>query len=80
VVWQLQTAKQKLSELIERALADGPQIVTRRGRPVVVVVSLDEYRRMRGVQPDFKRFLRTAPDLDLLALERAKDPPRTPDL
>jgi prevent-host-death family protein len=80
MVWQLQTAKQKLSELVERALAEGPQVVTRRGRPVVVVVSLDDYRRLRGVGPDFKRFLQAAPDFDLLELERAKDLPRTPDL
>ena len=29
--WQLQEAKQKLSEVIEKALQEGPQVVTRRG-------------------------------------------------
>ena len=32
LTWQLQTAKQKFSELVDRALSEGPQVVTRRGR------------------------------------------------
>lgn len=79
-MWQLQTAKQKLSELVERALAEGPQVITRRGREVVVVVSIDEYRRLRGGGPDFKRFLTEAPDLDALGLERSREPTRGVEL
>jgi prevent-host-death family protein len=71
MAWQLQTAKQKFSEVVERALADGPQVVTRRGREVVVVLGIDEYRRLRAGAPDFKRFLRDAPDFELLDLERS---------
>jgi antitoxin Phd len=41
--WQLQDAKARFSELVERALSDGPQHVTRRGVPAVVVISEDEY-------------------------------------
>lgn len=73
MTWQLQTAKQKFSELVERALGEGPQVVTRRGRPVVVVVAVDEFRRLRDGGHDFKRFLRGAPDFDLLDLERPPD-------
>ena len=40
-VWQVQEAKNRFSEVIERALRDGPQVVTRHGRPVVQVVALD---------------------------------------
>ncbi|HEU0336667.1 MAG TPA: type II toxin-antitoxin system Phd/YefM family antitoxin [Gaiellaceae bacterium] len=80
MVWQLQVAKQKLSELVERALSDGPQIVSRRGREVVVVLSLEEYRRLRGLGPDFKRFLREAPDFDRLELERSLEPARPVEL
>ena len=40
-VWQVQEAKNRFSEVIERALRDGPQVVTRHGRPVVKVVALD---------------------------------------
>ena len=31
MIWQLQTAKQKLSEVVDRALAEGPQVISRRG-------------------------------------------------
>jgi antitoxin Phd len=41
--WQLQDAKARFSELVERALLDGPQHVTRRGVPAVVVISEKEY-------------------------------------
>lgn len=76
MVWQLQTAKQKFSELVERAVSDGPQVVTKHGREVVVVVSIDEYRRLRENMPDFKKFLLEGPPyFDDLApyLERDDD-------
>ncbi len=44
--WQLQEAKQKFSELARRALEEGPQVVTRHGEEVIVVVPAEEFRRM----------------------------------
>ena len=76
MAWQLQTAKQRFSELIERALSEGPQIVTRRGREVAVVIGIDDYRRLREGEPDFKQFLREAPDFDLLDIKRSSEPGR----
>jgi prevent-host-death family protein len=43
--WTVAAAKAKLSEVIDRALADGPQTITRRGRETVVVVSAEEWQR-----------------------------------
>lgn len=80
MTWQLQAAKQKFSELVERALIEGPQVVTRRGREVVVVLGISEYQRLRGGEPDFKRFLRDAPDLELLDLQRSNEPARPVEL
>ena len=80
MAWQLQTAKQKFSELVDRALAEGPQIVTRRGREVVVVVGIDEYRKLRGRKRDFKEFLQAAPDFDLLDIQRSDEPSRPVEL
>jgi prevent-host-death family protein len=80
MTWQLQTAKQKFSELVQRALVEGPQIVTRRGREVVVVVSIDEYRRLRKAEPDFKRFLTEGPDFDMLDIERSRELTRPVEL
>ena len=78
--WQLQEAKQKFSELVRRALNEGPQIVTRHGEEVVVVLSAREFRRLSGSTPDFKEFLLSGPDLSLLDLERARDLPRDVEL
>src|SRR5688572_11939700 len=60
-VWQLQDAKNRFSEVVEEALRSGPQTVTRRGEPVVVVVSIDTWRRVAGPAPSLKAFLRSAP-------------------
>ena len=43
--WTVAAAKAKLSEVIDRALVDGPQTITRRGRETVVVVSSEEWQR-----------------------------------
>jgi antitoxin Phd len=73
VVWQLQAAKQHFSELVERARRDGPQVVTKHGKEAVVVVSAEEYRRLRGGGPNLVKFIRSAPDFDVLDLDRAGD-------
>lgn len=67
--WQLQDAKNRFSEVVEQALHSGPQTVTRRGEPVVVVVAIDTWRRVVGPVPTLKSFLRSAP-LDGIDLSR----------
>ena len=57
MAWQVQEAKQRFSELVRRAVAEGPQVVTRHGQPAVIVLSADEYRRLRGQPPDLAAFL-----------------------
>jgi len=46
--WALQDAKAHFSELVRRAHSDGPQHVTVRGRQEVVIISADEFHRMKG--------------------------------
>ena len=46
--WSLQDAKARFSELVRRVHQEGPQHVTVRGREEVVILSADEYRRLRG--------------------------------
>ncbi len=46
--WQLQEAKAKLSNAIDRAIAGGPQRITRHGRPAAVLVSEDDFVRLTG--------------------------------
>lgn len=44
VVWQVQEAKNRFREMIDRALNEGPQTVTRHGKPVVRVVAVSDER------------------------------------
>lgn len=78
--WQLQEAKQRFSELIRSAEADGPQFVSRRGDDVAVVIDIREYRRLQSGAVDFKDFLRSGPDVDLGPVHRAKEPGRVVEL
>ncbi len=71
--WQLQDAKQRFSELVRHARSKGPQVVTRHGEAVVVVMSIEEYRRLTRDKPDFKQFLQAAPDLGALEIDRARE-------
>lgn len=80
MAWQLQAAKQHFSELVERARRDGPQVVTKHGKEAVVVVSVEEYRRLRGGGPSLVEFIRSAPDFDVLELHRADDRGRDVEL
>ena len=80
MTWQLQEAKQRFSEVVRRALDEGPQFVTRNGKSAVVVLDIAEYRRLKGVPIDFKDFLVTMPRIDDLELERSKDVPREVEL
>ncbi len=72
--WQLQTAKNKFSEVIEKALHLGPQIVTRRGVETVVVLSIEDYRKLPRHKNSLVEFFNNSPlkglDLDI---ERDKD-------
>jgi len=77
--WQLQEAKQRFSELIRSVEADGPQFVTRHGEEVAVVVSIAEYRHLRNAGEDFKKFLRSAPGVDL-DISRSASPARQVDV
>lgn len=78
--WQLQEAKQRFSEVVRQAEADGPQIVTRHGQEVVVVIAAHEYRRLRAGGHDFKDFLLAGPRFDELDIRRDRIPGRVVDL
>ena len=67
--WQLQDAKNRFSALVEAALSGEPQEVTRRGKPVVVVFSYDEYQRLQTERDEKTPSFR---DL-LLAIPRGSD-------
>ncbi|HIJ57963.1 MAG TPA: type II toxin-antitoxin system Phd/YefM family antitoxin [Deltaproteobacteria bacterium] len=79
--WQLQEAKNKFSEVVEKAIKDGPQIVTRRGVETVVIVSMDEYRDLTKPKTDIVDFFQKSPLKNAnLDLSRIKDLPREVDI
>lgn len=80
MAWQLQGAKQRFSALIRRAQSEGPQIVTRHGDVVAVVLSAEEYRRLTALAQGFKDFLLSGPDLSLLDLDHPREPAREVEL
>ena len=68
-VWQLQEAKNKFSEVVDEAIKQGPQIITKRGVETVIVLSYAEYRKVMLNQKRLSEFFRESPlaevDLDL---------------
>ncbi len=77
--WQVQDAKQRFSELIRAVASDGPQVVTRHGEPIAVMVDIAEYRRLKGETIEFKEYLRAGPSFDDLEFERPRELPRSID-
>ena len=59
--WQLQEAKSKFSQVVNRALKEGPQIVTKHGQEVVVVLSIEEYRKLAEHRPTLLELLSNSP-------------------
>ena len=76
--WQIQEAKARFSELVERTLKEGPQTVTRHGKPVAVLVPVEEYRLLRTGGKSFKALLASAP-LEGVEIRRSRDTGRTVD-
>ncbi|HQQ70788.1 MAG TPA: type II toxin-antitoxin system Phd/YefM family antitoxin [Alicycliphilus sp.] len=79
-VWQVQEAKNHFSELIERALREGPQTVTRHGKPVVRVVAVTEGEAQAPADDGFLEFLLSAPKVEggLPEMPRDTSPGRAP--
>jgi prevent-host-death family protein len=77
--WQLQDAKNRLSEVVRKATDEGPQVITLRGDDAVVVVAADQYARLtrkpKGTLVDF--FRKSPLGTVALDLTRSRDPGRT---
>jgi prevent-host-death family protein len=79
--WQVQEAKQRFSEVLRAAEAGEPQIVTKHGEEVAVVIDIAEYRRLRGESLSLMDYLRFDPAADAdFDVDRRPDVPREIDL
>ncbi len=75
--WQLQEAKAKLSFLVKSSQEEGPQEISVRGEPAVVVMAKAEYDRLKGRKLSFVEFLRRSPLVGVtIELERDRTPAR----
>jgi prevent-host-death family protein len=75
--WQLQTAKARFSEVIKKATTEGPQSITVHGEPSAVVISSEEYERLKRPRESFVKFMRRSPLYGVeLNLEREQTPTR----
>ena len=73
MAWQIQEAKNKLSEVIEKTLHDGPQVITRRGKKVVIMISVAEYENSISQNTKLGDFFRDSPLCQELKIERDKE-------
>lgn len=79
-IWQLQEAKAKLTQFVNEA-KNSPQIISRRGEPEIVAMSIEKYNELTGSKNSFVAFLKCSPlhGLDL-KIVRDKSPSREVDL
>jgi prevent-host-death family protein len=90
VNWQVQEAKQRFSEVLRAVEHGGPQIITRHGEEIAVLIDMAEYRRLTEPRRNFVEHLMAFPKLDMapdqpdvfaeVEAERKNDLPRNIDL
>ena len=72
--WPVQDAKARFSEFLDACIAEGPQVVTRRGTEAAVLVPIEEWRRLQAsARPSLKQLLLAdSARTDLLVPERGR--------
>ncbi len=78
--WQIQEAKSRLSEMLDEAMRNGPQIITRHGTERAVVLSISDYRALTANRPNLKEYLLGGPKFDHFEIDRDQDLGREIDL
>ena len=76
-VWTVAEAKAKFSEVLDRAIAQGPQTITRKGRTAAIVVGAEEWESKTARVGNLAEFFAGSPLRGSgLKIRRAKDRPR----
>jgi prevent-host-death family protein len=81
MAWQVYDAKARFSEFLDASLKDGPQIITKRGVEAAVLVSIDEWKRLRTqTRPSLKDILLDpgGPRFEDIVPPRGGNPSRPP--
>ncbi len=75
--WAMQDAENRFSEIVDQAMEDGPQLVTRHGLEAVIVVSAAEYRKMTQPTESLLEFMQHSPLYGAEDFEFVRDKGRT---
>ena len=76
-VWQLQEAKNKFSNLVDKAQDQGPQFVTKHGKESIVILSIEDYQKITKPKSTLVNFLQSSPLAGIsLDIQRDKGPSR----
>ena len=79
--WKLQDAKNRFSEVVDQAYQQGPQLVSRHGKPAAVVISFEEYKKLSKPAQNLVEFMKSSPLFGVsLDLERDNDTGRSVEL
>lgn len=76
-IWQVQEAKTRLSQLLDEAEHEGPQIITRHGAERAVILSIRDYRALTAHRPNLREYLLGGPKVDEFEVPRDDDTGRT---
>jgi prevent-host-death family protein len=80
MIWNVADAKNRLSEVLDRAGTEGPQKIRRRGQACVLIPEA-QYEELTGKRASFIDFLRKGPRVDRLKpMPRSKSPMRATGL
>jgi prevent-host-death family protein len=79
--WQLQEAKNRLSQVVRDAQTEGPQVITQHGRETAIVLSMEAYRALTRRQTSLVAFFQSSPLVgEGLTFERPDEPAEVMDL
>jgi len=79
--WQLQEAKNRFSEVVRKSSEEGPQTVTKHGKDSVVVLSVEDYRKLERPKTSLVEFFQKSPLSKVeIDLKRDKSPSRHVEL
>ena len=71
--WELQEAKSRFSEDVDRTMTEGPQLVTQHGAEAVEILAAADYHRLVGEAPNLIDHLLKAPRGEALVITRSKE-------
>jgi prevent-host-death family protein len=68
-IWSLQDAKARFSEFVRKVKAEGPHMVSLRGKPEIVVMTVKDYEALQSQRPSLMQLMKTSPlagiDMDI---------------